>query len=218
MPHRQPTCLSCTHIQPPLSIGTVFVGCSTKTQFSSRKSALDGQLSGINQLKVIHFSYIVGLFALGKPETTAKRSNFGKTDMNKEKIAADLRQLVADENKRSKAARLRDVFDEVETTLAAGVSRAAVLEVLNKRGLAMSITTFDSTMARLRAQQKKKASPAKPTATPNADDLPAPSNPMQPGTDQAENSPRTNSDPAAIDKIARTTVDLDSLARAAKGK
>ncbi|MFJ3465745.1 hypothetical protein [Achromobacter spanius] len=165
---------------------------------------------------MIHSSYIIGLVALGRVTTTPWETNL-EADMDKETIAADLRKLVADENKRSKAARLRDVFDEVETTLAAGIPRAAVLEVLNKRGLDMSMATFDSSMARLRAQRKKKARPALPAATPQAGHPPAQEVTEQ-RSDGQEATPPRSSDPTAIDQIARTTVDLDSLARAAKKK
>lgn len=136
--------------------------------------------------------------------------------MNKEKIAASLRALAADENKRSKAARLRDVFDEVEATLAAGVTRADVLQVLNAQGLDMSMATFDSTMARLRAQRKAySTSPLKRAAT--AASPPAPGATLQADSEAATPAP-DRSAPGTIEAIARTTPDLDSLAKHAKGK
>ena len=62
--------------------------------------------------------------------------------MDKKAIAERLRALASDDNKRSKAARLRDVIDDVEFALAAGVTRSSVLEELAAHGFEMTLATF----------------------------------------------------------------------------
>jgi hypothetical protein len=54
--------------------------------------------------------------------------------MTKDSVADVLRALATGDKSRSETARLRDIVDEVEAALAAGVSRAAVLEALNDQG------------------------------------------------------------------------------------
>ena len=75
--------------------------------------------------------------------------------MDKKAIAERLRALASDDNKRSKAARLRDVIDDVEFALAAGLTRSSVLEELAAHGLEMTLATFDTTLKRIRQKCNK---------------------------------------------------------------
>ena len=64
--------------------------------------------------------------------------------------AERLRALASGDTKRSKAAQLRDVINDVEVALAAGVSRSAVIEELAKQGLTMTLVSFATPLTRLR--------------------------------------------------------------------
>lgn len=78
--------------------------------------------------------------------------------MTKETIAQALARLASDTKGRSETARLRDVLPEIEAALAAGVSRAAVLDTLHAQGFTMGMKSFESALYRLRQRQKKDAS------------------------------------------------------------
>jgi hypothetical protein len=69
-------------------------------------------------------------------------------------IAADrLRHLASDSAKRTKAARPRDVFQQIEGALEAGVSQTIILDELRAMGLDVNPDTFRSTLRRLRQRQ-----------------------------------------------------------------
>jgi len=84
--------------------------------------------------------------------------------MDKQAIAERLQLLATDDTKRSKAARLREIIEDVERALAAGARRADVLATLRAHGLEMSLSTFETTLKRLRAQRGR--GPAVTPATP----------------------------------------------------
>jgi hypothetical protein len=76
--------------------------------------------------------------------------------VNKEKVSAALQEL-ADEhrgNPRSDTARLREVLDDVEEALSAGASHSAVLDTLHNQGFSLTISSFQSTLARLRRERR----------------------------------------------------------------
>lgn len=73
--------------------------------------------------------------------------------MDKNSVVEALRALAGSES-RSETSRLREVFDEVETALSAGVSRTAILETLHKQGFTMTAKSFESALHRLRKQRK----------------------------------------------------------------
>ena len=75
--------------------------------------------------------------------------------MTKKTIIQELEELASDETKRSKAARLRDIFDTVETTLATGVSIKEVVKKLSEHGIDMSIGSFKNEMHRIRKKRGK---------------------------------------------------------------
>lgn len=90
-----------------------------------------------------------------------------RAKMDKKIITESLRQLAADDKKRSQTARLRDVIDEIETTLAAGVSRADVVKVLGDQGLQMTINAFDSALRRIRQKRKENVNTYRSHKEPN---------------------------------------------------
>jgi hypothetical protein len=84
-------------------------------------------------------------------------------NMDKTGVAAKLQELANGTEQRKEIAKLRAVFDDVEAALAAGVKRAAILEVLRANGLKMNQGTFDTQIYRIR--QSRKAVSAKSAAT-----------------------------------------------------
>jgi DNA-binding XRE family transcriptional regulator len=127
--------------------------------------------------------------------------------MNKQQVSERLRALATGDEHRSKTARLRDVYADVEIALKAGVSRATVLKELDAAGLKMSMASFTGTLQRIRAamksQQKGNAVPAQSS--------------NKAITEIEENNISENrSDPARITAIMRSTPDLDALAKAGK--
>lgn len=76
--------------------------------------------------------------------------------MQKNSVVDALRALAAGEKSRSETARLRDVFNDVEAALSAGVSRAAILETLHSQGFTMTLKSFESAIYRIRKQREKK--------------------------------------------------------------
>ncbi len=130
--------------------------------------------------------------------------------MGKNTIAERLRALAADDQNRSKAARVREVIDEIETALAAGVSRQKVLEALAADGLVMSMRTFETILKRIRRNKggRKTRATAPP---PRVKEKPTGAEP-----EEAEASVTGSHDPKDIDEIVRSTPDLDALAKLAK--
>ncbi|MEQ7770327.1 hypothetical protein [Xanthomonas hortorum] len=68
-------------------------------------------------------------------------------------MADVLRELAKGDKSRSETARLRDVIDEVEAAITAGVSRSAVLEALHGQGFTMTLKSFESALYRIRKQR-----------------------------------------------------------------
>ena len=132
--------------------------------------------------------------------------------MGKNTIADRLRALAADDQNRSKAARVREVIDEIETALAAGVSRQKVLEALVADGLVMTMRTFETILKRIRRTKGGKKMRA--TATPpRVKEKPTG---VEPPEQETEASVTGSHDPKDIDDIVRSTPDLDALAKLAK--
>ncbi|EOT2876171.1 hypothetical protein ACNDVF_004990 [Escherichia coli] len=97
--------------------------------------------------------------------------------MNKSTSDA-LRALAKGDSSRSETARLRDVIDDVEAALEAGVSRTAILETLHQQGFKMSLKSFESALYRIR----KKRTAAGTQAQPKTPDVPAPAKPQSSAT------------------------------------
>jgi len=86
-------------------------------------------------------------------------------------MADVLRKLATGTANRPDTARLRDIFDEVEAALSAGVTHAAIHEALQTGGFKLTLKSFQSALYRLREERqkgsrKREAQPAQPS-TPN---------------------------------------------------
>ena len=74
--------------------------------------------------------------------------------MAKEGIVEQLNELASDDSKRSNVARLRDIIDVVESTIAAGVTRAEIVKTLSRNGFEMSLGTFNTELYRIRKKRR----------------------------------------------------------------
>ena len=83
--------------------------------------------------------------------------------MEETRVVEVLRALATGDKHRSETARLRDILDEVEATLRAGVRRAAILEALHAQGFTMTLKSFESALYRIR---KQRARAGRPSASP----------------------------------------------------
>ena len=130
--------------------------------------------------------------------------------MTKDSVADVLRALATGDKSRSETARLRDIVDEVEAALAAGVSRAAVLEALNAQGFTMTLKSFESALYRIR---KKRTQAAKPAAKIGHGQAAEPaSQPAQAPQQEPAGEPQARiTNPADIRKSRRREIDLDDL-------
>jgi len=121
--------------------------------------------------------------------------------MQKNSVADVLRALATGDKARSETARLRDVVDEVEAALSAGVSRAAILEALHGQGFTMTLKSFESALYRIRKQRgsigQQTAQPVPLPPVSPAAPTPAPASVSAP----AEASPAV-SEPAGLDDLA----------------
>jgi hypothetical protein len=126
--------------------------------------------------------------------------------MDKTLAAERLRALALDDACRPMAARLRDVIDDVEAALAAGVPRVRVLEELRALGLNMSLATFETTLRRIRAKGHKRRG----AALSSPDSRAVPSMAMTPPAADAAHRP------SQLDQIIGSTPDLAALARIGK--
>ncbi len=73
--------------------------------------------------------------------------------MDKNTIAESLRALATSDKSRSETAKLRDVIDDVEIAMKAGVSRTTILETLHEQGFSMTAKSFESAIYRLRKKR-----------------------------------------------------------------
>ena len=138
--------------------------------------------------------------------------------MSKKILVEQLRTLASDDAKRSKAARLRDVIDEVEATLAAGITRAEVVKKLSENGLEMALATFNSELQKIR---KKRGKPSVTSVKSNnqlvTKTIQPWSRPSDTEPDDDEEPPLVVShDPRDIDAIMRSTPDLEYYAKIAR--
>ena len=133
--------------------------------------------------------------------------------MNDKKIADELRSISSSSEKRSPAARFRDLFDDIEFSLKAGVPRTLVLEVLSKNGLPMTLSAFESATRRIRNKRKNLLVKIekKPITDKTID------KDRDQGTDEETESPIIKSyNPRDLDAIFRNKPDLVALAKQAK--
>jgi hypothetical protein len=131
--------------------------------------------------------------------------------MDRKAIAKRLQALAADDTHRSKAARFRDILEDVEMALAAGVARTRIRQELEDQGLEMTLATFDTTLARLRKKRQQPGRGSTRAAVPG----------QTPADNAASAGARTppeapSHSPAALNKIISSTPDLAALAKQAK--
>jgi hypothetical protein len=69
--------------------------------------------------------------------------------MDKEKAALELRALAASDQ-RTEIAKLREIVDDIEAAIAAGVTRKQVYEVVKKRGINLTFRGFEQALYRIR--------------------------------------------------------------------
>lgn len=72
---------------------------------------------------------------------------------SKNKLIDGLRQAAKGEA-RSKTARLREIYDEIEAAKAAGLSLKAIVDVLRERGLEFDLDTFVNIRQRIKNERK----------------------------------------------------------------
>jgi len=75
--------------------------------------------------------------------------------MEQKNVSERLRALAMDDKRRPETARLRDVFNDVEAALTAGISQADVLAELHKSGYTMTMASFKSALQRIRKERSK---------------------------------------------------------------
>lgn len=92
--------------------------------------------------------------------TTANFERFIQINMDKNLISEQLRALATDYQSRSKTSLLRDVIDDVELALSAGVSRSRIVEQLAKNGLVFTLPNFENSLYRIR--KKRASNPTQP--------------------------------------------------------
>jgi hypothetical protein len=74
--------------------------------------------------------------------------------MDKQGDIEALRALARDQAAKTKMARLRDIFDEIEATQNAGVPNRKIVETLNARGYDLTPKTFESALYRIRKERE----------------------------------------------------------------
>ena len=130
--------------------------------------------------------------------------------MDKKAIAERLRVLSLDNKSRSKAARFRDVVNDIEAALAAGVTRSLVIKELAAHGLEMTLATFETNLRRIRQHKKKSL------ITPVASVNPLLSQPTTEAETEPQSRTKNSHDPAERNKICANKPDLLALAKLAK--
>ncbi|HZW14444.1 MAG TPA: hypothetical protein VFF81_14790 [Noviherbaspirillum sp.] len=83
--------------------------------------------------------------------------------MDEEAILKDLAQLQKSAT-RSKTARLRDLYDQIEALRSRGITHAKIVSVLNDHKLGFSLKSFEVTFYRIKRQREKKLN--RPVAIP----------------------------------------------------
>ena len=126
--------------------------------------------------------------------------------MDKKAFADNMRELAANDTIRSKAARMREVIDEIEAALAAGVPRSLVIKELSKQGLEMTPATFETTLKRIRQKRVKSF----PTLIEHQREV-SKDTPRE--NEENEHSNGISSDPAELDKIFKQNHNIAELAR-----
>jgi hypothetical protein len=138
--------------------------------------------------------------------------------MLKNSVADALRALAVGEASRSETARLRDVMDDIEAALKAGVSRAAVLDTLQGRGFSMTMKSFESALYRIRKQRLGAGTGSGSGSGGRLDKSSARSAPGASSVEPEDEVERfvPSHDPRDLDRIFSSTPDLVALAKLGK--
>lgn len=128
-----------------------------------------------------------------------------------------LSSLSENAEKKNKTALVAQYIDEIETALSSGLKRKDVIDELNKFGLNFSLSTFETSLKRIRLKRLslQPQNPVIPKASPSPTSAPT--------TDKSQSRTLTESnsdshDPAELDKIISSRPDLNALAKLAKRK
>jgi hypothetical protein len=113
---------------------------------------------------------------------------------------------------------LRDVIDEVEATLAAGITRAEVVKKLSENGLEMALATFNYELQKIR---KKRGKPSVTSVKSNNQLVTKTIQPFnKPSVVELEDDEEpplvVSHDPRDIDAIMRSTPDLEYYEKIAR--
>ena len=119
-------------------------------------------------------------------------------------LGDEIRKLAQDNNKRSKAARFRDIYNEVEAAIKAGVSIETIHETARNNGLDLTLESFKTNLYRTRRAIGKGKLKKEYVAPEPASD------------DEKQSTTRPTSDPAELDRIISSKPNLDELAKHAK--
>jgi hypothetical protein len=144
-------------------------------------------------------------------------SGHDDSHMDIEAASKRLQAIVGDASMRSKMALLRDVIDDVERALTAGISQRNVLAELNAAGLGMSLGTFNNALQRIRAKRDARSTPPKavlqsaavPVTAASAPQTDTPREP-RPVSDARQSG---SHDPKTLDTIMQSTPHMAELAR-----
>lgn len=153
--------------------------------------------------------------------------------MNIETTKQGLRDL-AKTSDRPTAKVLRELLPEIEEALAAGVSRARIVEYLESKGLKVTVANLSVTLYRLRQERTKAAPPAAMPAAPAMRPAPTPASTASTSAPAGLNTPAPTPstkpvapeekfeygphDPRRIDEILRNPPDMKYLQQLAKEK
>lgn len=132
--------------------------------------------------------------------------------MDKEVIITQLKGLSQKSSKRSIASKLRDVFEHIESAMMAGVPRSEIVEILSKQGIEVSENALSSNLCRIR----KERDGSKKTSNNSAKQKLLTTEPVESNQLDDEAPLPISHNPADLDKIFNSKVDLDGLIKAAK--
>jgi hypothetical protein len=142
--------------------------------------------------------------------------------MQKTNIVDELRALATSAEKRPDTARLRDIFNDVEAALTAGVSCAEVHKTLQKYGFKMTLRGFETALYRIRKQRKQRGAqnlntPTREnaTATTQTDSFPEPGNNHNEEKEEQDNV-QTIFNPSDLRAVLNKKIDLAALSKLGK--
>lgn len=139
--------------------------------------------------------------------------------MSNSSFKTDLEILKLSSKKRSKAARLDDLFDDIESAIAKGIGYEEIIILLAKHDLEFTHNSFKNTLARLRKKRSKVVTPVQikesnSESKPNTDNNANNANNAK--EDKEALARNKSSDPRELDKIFNGKHDLVALAKLAK--